>query len=250
MASLQLDPGFVAAPDDANHDGFATYPDLTHSRIAFGAGFQVGAYYALENGWRFGAALKSPQWLEPFRFHSQDELGEPREGRFHIDFPMIASTGVSYTGFENWVLACDLRYVDYHDTTGFRDSGFDQTGALRGLGWRSTFGVALGAQYQMTDALSFRAGYSWNQNPIPSALLATNLEATTIEQHTVSVGVSFALADNVSFGVAYMHMFAPPLKRAVGYRLAGTIPGASVRSDLAVDSLVAGVMVRFGGGGR
>jgi long-chain fatty acid transport protein len=244
VAELELDPGIVAAP--FNDNGITTYPNLTHSRYAFGGGFQLGTYYDMENGWRFGAALKSPQWLEPFRYNSDTAAGQPLNERFHIDFPMVASAGVSYTGFDRWVLGCDLRYVDYANTTGFRADGYDADGALRGLGWRSTFGVAVGGQYRISDNWSLRGGYSWNQNPIPSAELSANLAATTIEQHTVSVGVSYELADNVSLSLAYLHAFSPPLTGPLT-TAAGTVPGASVRSDLAVDSVIAGVVVKFGG---
>src|SRR5439155_11481029 len=123
-----------------------------------------------------------------------------------------------------WLLAADVRYVDYQNTTGFRDSGFDQFGALRGLGWRSTWGVAVGAHYKITDCLSLRAGYSWNENPIPSEQLSANLASTVIEQHTVSVGASYAVSDCVSLSLAYMHMFAPPLSGPLT-TAAGTIPG-------------------------
>lgn len=244
MAELEVDPGIVAAP--FNDNGILTYPNLTHSRYAFGGGFQLGTYYDMDNGWRLGAAFKSPQWLEPFRYDADTAAGQPLPERFHIDFPMIVSAGVSYTGFDRWVLGCDLRYVDYANTTGFREDGYDADGALRGLGWRSTFGIALGGQYRLSDNWSLRAGYSWNQNPIPSAELSANLASTTIEQHTVSVGVSYELADNVLLSLAYLHAFSPPETGPLT-TAAGTVPGASVRSDLAVDSLIAGLEVKFGG---
>lgn len=32
----------------------------------------------------------------------------------------IASLGAAYIGFEKWVLAADLRHIDYQNTDGFR----------------------------------------------------------------------------------------------------------------------------------
>ena len=57
---------------------------------------------------------------------------------------MVISVGSAYSGFERWLLAADLRYVDYGNTEGLRQSGFDSSGALRGLGWRSIWALALG----------------------------------------------------------------------------------------------------------
>src|SRR5262249_35741734 len=73
LANLKLDPGVFGAPDDANGDGFATYPTGTHGRPAWGGGFTVGIYYH-EDAWGVGASLRSPQWFESLRFNSHDEL--------------------------------------------------------------------------------------------------------------------------------------------------------------------------------
>jgi long-chain fatty acid transport protein len=77
LATLKLAPGLFAAPDDANRDGFATYPQATHSQTTWGGGFVVGAYYQADT-WAVGASLKSPQWFDTLRFNSSDELGRPR----------------------------------------------------------------------------------------------------------------------------------------------------------------------------
>src|SRR5262249_30012641 len=158
--------GLFAAPDDANGDGFATYPAATHGRTVAGGGFTLGVLYQAEV-WAVGASVKSPQWLGTFRFNSRDELGRPRQLTWNAHVPMIVSVGASYTGLECWTFGVDVRYIDYKNADGVGDSGITPDGAVRGLGWRSIFAVALGAQYQVNDNLSLRAGYTWNQNPIP-----------------------------------------------------------------------------------
>src|SRR6202022_470987 len=106
-------PAVIAPPDDANGDGFPSYPRGTHTRIAWGGGFQAGLYYTLENGWAFGTSFKSKQWFETFHWNATDELGRPRTLDFNLEYPTIVSVGTAYTGFERWVLATDLRYIDY-----------------------------------------------------------------------------------------------------------------------------------------
>jgi len=71
---------------------------------------------------------------------------------------MIASVGTSYVGIEKLLVALDLRFVDYRNTNGFRNAGYDAVGALRGLGWQNVFSLALGGQYSMSEGLSLRAG--------------------------------------------------------------------------------------------
>src|SRR5262249_44479835 len=165
-ATLKLDPAIFAAPDDANRDGFATYPPGPHAQATWGGGFVVGLYYQ-GDAWGAGASVKSPQWFDTFRSNSADELGRPRPLRLALSLPLIVSVGASYTGRDRLVLAADVRYLDYADTKAFGTGGFAPDGAVQGLGWKSVFAAAAGAQYLLTDALALRAGYSWNGNPIP-----------------------------------------------------------------------------------
>lgn len=127
------------------------------NRMHWGGGFQVGAYYRGDNGINLGATFKSKQWIEELNFFTPGGTVN-----FNLDYPMIVSLGLSYTGFENWVFAIDGRYFDYEHTAGFKE-----------FGWRSVFAGAVGAQYRMSERLTARVGYNFNQNPIQSSAVAT-----------------------------------------------------------------------------
>lgn len=244
LARLCARPAFFAAPDDANGDGFATYPDATGTRLHWGAGFQAGIYYIADNDWHLGASVKSPQWFESFRFKSEDELGRPRLLKFSFDYPMIVSVGAAYAGIDDLVFACDLRYFDYGNTQGFCSSGFDSTGAVTGLGWDSVLAVSTGVQRRLSDRLFVRLGYMFNQNPISDAETATNVASALIIQHWLSLGASYRVTENWMFNLTYLHGFenqiSGPMKTP-----AGPIPGTSVAAGGAFDSLSAGITVRF-----
>ncbi len=244
LATLGLDPALFAAPDNANGDGFATYPPGSHAQTTYGGGFIVGLYYKAD-GWAAGASVKSPQWFDTYHFNSTDQVGNPRQLNFGLDLPLIVSTGASYTGLQRWVFATDVRYIDYADTKGFGDSGFAPDGSLRGLGWRSIVTVSVGAQYQLTDAVSLRAGYSWNQNPIPNSQTAANVGAPTIIENTATVGASWNVTPDFKLSVAYVHGFENSIEGPL-FTAAGTVPGASVRSSASVDSIVLGGSLKFG----
>jgi long-chain fatty acid transport protein len=244
LVRLTADPFFLVSPDDANGDGFARYPAGTHTRFIWGAGFQVGLWYADESGLAVGVSFKSPQWLESFHFQSADERGQPRPLRFHFDYPMMVSLGVAYRGVEHWTFAADVRYIDYRNTAGFDETGFDRTGAVRGLGWDSVFALALGTQYQATESLSLRLGYSYNTNPIDDEQTMFNVASPLILQHTVYLGASFALTDSLLVSAAYAHAFQNAVQGAFLTPL-GAIPGSAVRSDLSADSVMVGVSVKF-----
>ena len=127
----------------------------------------------------------------------------------------------------------------------FGDSGFSPTGALNGVGMDSIFVVALGTQYQLTDAVSLRTGYSWNQNPISDSQSAANAASPLIIENMISFGASYQVTDSFLLSLAYMHGFENSISGPYVTPL-GTVPGSSVTSTTSVDSLLFGATVKFG----
>jgi long-chain fatty acid transport protein len=244
LGRLVAHPFMFASPDNANGDGFPTLPDGTGSRTHWGAGFQAGVYYTTDRCWQLGASFKSPQWFEEFRFNSTDELGRPRLLKSKFDYPMIVSIGAGYTGFEDTVLACDVRYYDYANTNGFRSSDFDQTGALTGLGWSSILGVNTGIQRRVNERLALRLGYSFNQNPIANWETSINVASALIIQHWLYTGLSWEIVPNWDLTLAYVHGFENQISGPIRTP-AGAIPGTSVTSEGSLDSVSAGITVRL-----
>jgi long-chain fatty acid transport protein len=241
LATLAADPLFLTTP---NSNG--SYPTGTHGQLTWGGGFQVGAFYKLDDGWNLGASVKSQQWTDAFHWDTVNQFGAPRpQAAFRFDIPMIVSLGVGYTGFDRWTLAADVRYVDYHNAPGFDQGGFGPTGAAQGLGWRSIFALSLGAQYQMTDRFSVRMGYSYNQDPISDAQTSFNVASSTILEHTIYCGFSYHVSDALSVSLAYAHGFQNSISGPI-VTPAGTIPGSNVGLTTSADLLVLGVTVKFG----
>jgi hypothetical protein len=134
----------------------------------------------------------------------------------------------------------DLRYIDYANS-----ELFGQKVADGGLGWRSVFVVALGTQYQATDRLTLRGGYLYNTNPIPNPVTLFNAQAPGIITNTLTMGASFQVNENVTASFAWMHGFRNAIEGPILQ-----IPGSSVRLDAQVDTLWAGVNIKFGGSKR
>jgi long-chain fatty acid transport protein len=243
LAFLQLNPGFFIPPDNAA-GGPPTFPSALHTRTNWGAGFQAGVFYKTDAGWNFGTALKSPQWFEPFRYNAVDQLGFPVSGKFTFVYPLISTTGIGYTGFEGWVLAADFRYVDYHDAEGLEGARFDPNGAIRNIGWRSLFGVLLGAQYQLTSSVSVRIGYDYNTNPVPEANTGFNAGAPTIIQHTITCGASYKVTENFIMSVSYLHGFKNSITGPFQSPF-GPVAGTSITNQVADDSFSLGATVKF-----
>jgi long-chain fatty acid transport protein len=243
MGLLTADPALFAAPS-ADRNGIPTYQSATHGRTAWGLGFQTGLYYTTDIGWNFGASFKSPQWFEPYRFNSTDERGRPQAIKFHLDYPMIVSLGTSYTGFSRTVVALDVRYIDYKNTNGFNRTGFASDWAVQGLGWDSIFVAALGVQYQITDALSARIGYTYNTNPVPDHLTLFNIGSPLIIEHTLAVGASYRVSSNLLLSAAYVHCFENSIQGPLLTPF-GALPLESIQSTAAADLVILGASVQF-----
>lgn len=244
IGRVVVDPLIIAAPDDADGSGAPRYPSGRGTRNHWGAGFQLGAYYTANECWSFGASYKSPQWMETFRYKTEDELGRPRSAEFDLDLPSIVSIGAAYRGLPDTLIAVDVRYFDYANTDGFRRSGFNPDGSVAGLGWDSIFSVGMGIERQVSDALTIRGGYVYNENPIPEQLTQLAVGAPLFYQHQLSAGGSVCIAENVTCNFAYI---IAPETDITGPIItpAGPVPGGSVTTQESVHLWTFGITVKY-----
>ena len=242
LASLTLDPSPLATPGGANNN---IYPSMTNGQYQWGVGVQAGAFYVTESNWQFGASIKSPQWFDSFGYNSKDPVtGDSKYVKTAVNAPLIVSVGTAYTGFERLLLALDLRYLDYRNTTPFSQSGYTPTGATAGLGYDSIFALSTGAQYQFSDALSVRAGYSFNTNPIGSDQAFANIAAPLILQHAIYCGASYNITKAFKVSLAYSHFFENSVSGPF-ISPVGPIPGTNVTSQASADAVTAGASFLF-----
>lgn len=201
MGKVAIDPLVFAAP---NAPG--VFPSGRGTRVAWGGGAQLGMYYIADNCWHWGTSVKSPQWMEEFRYHTEDAAGGPRVEKVKIDLPMIVSVGTAYTGMEKYVFALDLRYLDYKNTDLFGGHGFKPDGSLRGLGWSNIFSLAAGLQYTMNDRLTMRTGYTYSQPVSKDSETFFNIGSPLYYQHLLHIGSSFQVTEKFSMNMAYSYL--------------------------------------------
>ncbi|GIW95410.1 MAG: hypothetical protein KatS3mg110_3451 [Pirellulaceae bacterium] len=162
----------------------------TSSRVHWGGGVQAGLFWRATDCWHWGFTIKSPQWMEDFRFFTPNGVVTA-----DIDYPMILSLGTAWDSGYGWLLALDARYFDYKNTSGFRE-----------LGWSNVFAGAVGLQRTINSALTLRCGYNFNQNPIRSSEAFANLLTPLIQEHNISAGCSLRIAPQVELALAYVYL--------------------------------------------
>jgi len=236
---LEVNPFPAASPDQNG------YPDGPQS-TAFGAGFQVGVHAHDLSGFHAGLSFKSTQYFADYTFEP-----DGRSFSFNLDYPMILSAALGYSGFERFELAVDVRYIDFQNTDGFRTAGFDQSGAVTGFGWNSIFAAALGVQYDLTERLPVRLGYAFNENPIDDEMAFYNVASPAIVQHHLSGGFSYRLTPTVTVSAALQYAprneVAHQMQNPQLLQMLGTtaVPGTRVESELSTLTAVIGASVRL-----
>jgi long-chain fatty acid transport protein len=234
-ATAQFDPAFFA-PNGRDAFGLLSFPSATNSHPFWGGGFQVGLFYEINDDWNVGFSYKSPVWQQKWNSNAADPNLVGRRIGVQAQLPEVFSWGVAYKGLPKTLIDLDLRYFDYANASLFGQRVIDG-----GLGWRSVFAVALGAQYAATEKLTLRAGYLFNTNPIPAPVTLFNVQAPVITEHTLSLGASYNMSENMTLSFAWMHSFTNSIEGSILQ-----IPGSSVRMTEQVDFLVAGLNVSFG----
>ncbi len=232
-AMLQVSP-FPAAPPDQST---GLYPDGPRAG-AVGFGFQAGIHAQGSSGLSAGLSIKSPQWFQDFEFTSE-AIAAGKEFAFNLDYPMIVSGGIAYSGVENLLLAADVRYIDFSNTDGFKDSGYDDTFAVAGFGWESIIVAALGLEYQVGDGYHLRAGYSFNENPLPDDLAFFNTPANALIQHRLAGGFGARISNRVDVNVALQYGLESSGEGAWVSPQAN-IPGTTVKNTLSTLTFIVG----------
>lgn len=239
------DAQVVPFPFDApNPPGI--YPGATGNRNVWGLGAQAGLYYETDSGVNLGASIKSPQWFERLEVNSTDANGFGRELTTQFEYPMIISLGAAYDAIDNVLLAVDLRYIDFDSTQLFGEPAeFKPTGALRGLGWESVWLLCIGGQWQVTERLALRAGYSYNQNPIPDRLSMFNVLAPSVYQNVINFGGSLKLTESLVGSLTYVHAFDHTISGPFIAPPGIPVPASRVAISETIDALVLGLSVLF-----
>lgn len=261
-ASLAVDPMPVAAPAvDPGPDGVpntaddrAFYSSATADG-AFGIGAQLGLQYAVTPAVAVGLAYTTPQLFQDFEYNAVYEnpnlpnYNTPRVFTFAMDVPAVYAGGVSWQPGSAWMVGVDAKYIDYENTEGFEETGFNPDGSLRGFGWKSIWSVAAGAQFRPTAAIALRAGYNYSDNPIADEYTMFNLPAPAVVQHHATFGLGYLFDNGFGLDVGYYRAFENTIAGPI-QGMGGAAPGTEVKTWMSEHSILVGFTFSPAGAGR
>ena len=178
---------------------------------SFGAGVRVGAEFTPAENLRVGLSYQSRTFMSRFKKYAGlfAERGD-------FDVPANFQIGVSYDPTPDLTLSFDVRHIMFSNVKSIGNPF--TTGAPlgsttgSGFGWKDVTTFKFGAEYNASEALTLRAGYSYNTNPIRknSEQLAFNILAPATSQHHITGGASYKFNENSQFDFAVM--FSPSTK--------------------------------------
>ena len=186
---------------------------------AYGVGLTLGALYKVNDMVTLGAAYKSPMIFTPMTFQGGAQVapngtpGNPGQYSGHLNYPQQIALGLAIRPTRQWLVSVEGQWINWHNTL----NTFNIYGPWQGtnvealpLNWRNQWVANIGTQYDLTNWLQVRAGYTWGSNPVPnnSAAIASNTIFPAIVQNAITFGATQKLGMGWKLTEAYMHAFS------------------------------------------
>ncbi len=208
IGAAQRIPGFVPGARDGRGTvtgdntsvGFtlgAQWQPLANTRL--GLAFRSAVFQTLEGDAQF-QAVPFPISLSPSFANTgaQAKLVTPETVtlgvRQRIDDRWTALAGLEWT---NWSRFQEL-------TVSFANGRAPSVTEER---WRDSVFASIGGEYRWNEALTFRAGFAYDQTPVRNADRTPRIPDN--DRYWLSAGASYQVNRNITLSAAYTHIFAP-----------------------------------------
>ena len=176
-------PPFTGAPGSVTNRGYDS---------STGAGLRIGYMGRLSDQVTVGASYASK--MNMGRFDKYKGLFADA-GSFGI--PSHYSVGIALTPAPAWTVALDYGRINYSDERSVSNPSMPVAplGAANGpgFGWKDINVLKLGVAWQMSPALTLRAGYNRGGNPISPADVTFNILAPGVIKSHYSLGFTHAM---------------------------------------------------------
>ncbi len=210
---------------------------------AYGAGVRVGWIGEVLPKLSLGAAVASKVYMT--EFDDYDELFA-EDGKF--DIPANFTVGLTYKPTSALSLSFDFQRIYYEGVNSISNAGpiyvpgvgpgippgGDLLGTNDGLGfgWENINVYRVAADYRYNNEWNFRAGYAYNDQPIPDDQLLFNILAPATPKVHATVGFTYRPSNNSEWNFSYMHAFEEKVSSS---QTAFGVPGEIKMRQNAVD---------------
>lgn len=193
-------PMFSSDPSNVTNNGHEN---------SYGYGGRIGYLGEILPGLHFGASYQTRIFMTELDKYSGlfAEQGD-------FDIPQSWSLGLAYNATTALTFTLDVQKIYYSDVTSVgnpmtltnTDLLGDDDG--NGFGWEDMTVYKFGVQWQSSPAWTWRAGYSYGEQPIPDSEVLFNILAPGIIEQHATVGFTRTIGSNQELDFALMHAFS------------------------------------------
>ena len=193
---------------------------------SWGVGLSVGWQGDITDRLTIGATYNSKVDMDEY-----DEYKGLYAEQGDFDSPENYGIGLAFKATDKLMLAFDVQQINYSDVDSIGNSiqsgdcGTGMSGMCMmmpnkmlgddngsGFGWDDMTVYKLGAEYQMNDALTLRAGWSHADQPIDEDQTFMNILAPATIEDQATVGMTYILPNKSEISMFYMHAFEEKVK--------------------------------------
>ncbi len=217
-----------------------------------GLGANAAMRYSATDRLHLGLSYRSKVKIKVDGTADVDALALSNPAHTNITLPDLYEFGASYKASDALTLNADVDYTLWstYDKVVITSNtilalttptGSPTDTSTSDKDWKNTWTFRVGGQYKLTDAWKLRAGYVYDQNPVPDNRLDTSVPDA--DRQGVTVGCGY-VSGSVSVDAAYMYLAFK--NRVVTNSLAGgSAPVASLNGEYKAHAHLAGITVAY-----
>jgi long-chain fatty acid transport protein len=185
-------------------------PFLTNAQLSGsgdGWGGNIAVLYKISDSLSTGLSYRSRVEIK-VKGNAQIQFGgstlQASPATTFITLPDLLSWGVSYKATDKLTLNADLGYTWWSTYDEIivtsPNAAFNKTYDKQ---WKDVWNFRIGGQYKVTDNWKIRAGYQYDQTPVPDHYFETRVPDSN--RHGFSIGTGYSIG-NLTVDVAYLYL--------------------------------------------
>lgn len=219
---------------------------------AYGAGFNLGLVYKVNDIWQFGLAYQSKRWMQTLQWDTIPNAFNPSTGsgmlggmfsgykvRMRLDMPQTIQFGVNFRPVNNLRIEADAKWINWSNVMDKVPVSGVANISSWDFNWKNQWVYMLGLEYKPVELLTLMAGFNYGKSPVPDGgqAFGNNIIAPAIVQTHLSFGASYNITPLVELTAAYQHTFE--------HKQSGTFDGMPISIKMHEDEYAIQLTYKF-----
>ena len=185
----------------------------------WGYGYNLGLLYRINNSWQLGMSYRSKVKLSFDDSEVKFDMPDSLQGYFpktrvrgDLDLPPSLTGGIAFKPSSQLSLEFDITWTGWstYDEIEIKlrhpvgSPGRESSMFVQPKKWKDVFAYRFGLRYRVTDSHTLRAGYIFDESPVPSSTLDPQLPQGN--RHIYTAGLDWQIGDKIIMGIAYNYI--------------------------------------------